>query len=242
MNGTVGRLPAGHHLRLTLTTVQASADGELDPCGAFGGKCRLFQNVSVRDLDTGFAAIGSNSWVPVEFDDVMIVQAGPRWEPAPVRPPVAPGVPVGVRHCFPNGLIDAAQAFDLRPDWGIRHANSGLCVAAASADANASLMLMTCNPADERQQFRNDYTTVRNAVVPFTVTTAKGKLLMTGDVSGSVSIRGAATKAAGTWQSWTYFPNSQQLRNQYTVDVNLGFPMCLAVASDNEAVGQVIQV
>jgi hypothetical protein len=31
-----------------------------------------------------------------------------------------------------------------------------------------------------------------------------------------------------TWSSWVFFPNTGQLRNQYTANVMLGYPMCLS--------------
>ena len=38
-----------------------------------------------------------------------------------------------------------------------------------------------------------------------------------------------ATRTGGkAWNSWVYFPNTSQLRNQYVANTNLGYPMCLS--------------
>ena len=71
----------------------------------------------------------------------------------------------------------------------------------------------------------NDYTRIRNTVVPVTSHLLNAPL--TGAASGEVAV-GAGP---ADWQVWSYFPNTQQLRNQYVADEALGYPMCLSTCS-----------
>eukprot|EP01051_Picozoa_sp_SAG22_P010730 SAG22_NODE_982_length_6164_cov_32.072218_3_plen_90_part_00 len=70
------------------------------------------------------------------------------------------------------------------------------------------------------------------------------KAVLAGDVEGTVSVgsmwgpdadTAAAAAAAkgrdelgGKWKEWVYFPNTNQLRNQYVANLALGYPMCLS--------------
>ena len=54
---------------IALTTNGDEAKGSWDGAA-------LFSAVKIRTLDTGFAALGTNLWLPVEFDDIDIKQVG----------------------------------------------------------------------------------------------------------------------------------------------------------------------
>lgn len=200
--------------KLELTTVGSMAER-----GMFNGDT-LFSNQAIRDADTGFAAMGTNAWYAIEFDDFSVQQAGTRWNPQSPCPSAKAGDELHTRNCTTNGLATTDQIFELLPSWLLLHKPSKLCVS-----AGAKVTLDTCDTNNPAQQFRNDYTRIRNAVVPMTV--GSGKL--TGGKDGSVSI-GSST-SSGQWNGWSYFPNTFQLRNQYDTDTNLGYPMCLATCA-----------
>lgn len=242
-NGTAAAPPTGRFSNLTLSTVGANAYGSIAPCGA-EAPCDLFKGLHIRTLDTGFAAMGASTWIPIEFSGVRIEKVGPRWRAPQSCMGAAAGTLVAATKCATNGFALQEQTFDLLASWGIRHVPSGLCVAAKAAQGGSQLHLAPCDPTDARQQFRNDYTNVRNRPVPFTVTE---NLIMSGSTDGTVSLSQTESALgdvvagvesalesiegeteAGTWGSWVYFPNTKQLRNQYTADINLGYPLCLS--------------
>jgi len=145
---------------IKLTTIGDKASGSVN--GA-----QLFSDVTIRNLDTGFAALGAGDWYSIAFDDVGIEQAGPNWKPtSPCGAPMIGSI-VSVRDCAANGVTVDDEAFELLADWGIRHVKSGLCAAVKNAASGTGLTLQKCNPKDLHQQFKNDYTNVRNTVVPF---------------------------------------------------------------------------
>ena len=115
---------AGGWHTLALTTVGDSASGVLDVVS-------LFSAQPIRNLDTGFAALGMNDWFAVEFDDFVIKPAGPAWEP-PVSPCTAAkvGDVVSARNCSTNGLPVADQEWELKSNWQLKHITSGLCAEA----------------------------------------------------------------------------------------------------------------
>jgi hypothetical protein len=51
-------------------------------------------------------------------------------------------------------------------------------------------------------------------------------LRLVGNKDGTVAVG-----KKGDWNTWSYFPNTNQLRNQYTANTNLGYPMCLTTCS-----------
>jgi len=221
--------------RISLTTVGTTASGSVDGVS-------LFKDVAIRSLDSGFAAMGSGDWYPIMFDNVSITQAGKGWAPKSPCPLAKAGAPLYARACASNGLTVDDEGFDLLADWGLRHIASGLCVSAASATKGAELSLATCDPTDLKQAFKNDYTRIRNTVGPFTLKAGDGKLKLAGNVDGTVTVSSfwpdtkagaAAEAAAGAWSTWSYFPNSKQMRNQYVANLKLGYPMCLATCSRN---------
>lgn len=286
VRGSGPAVKTGEWHTLSLTTVDTSASASVDGTS-------LFANATIRNIDTGFAAIGLNTWFHVEFDNLKIEQAGgacvlvclracvraavhcvfllllflpkqecaaslflndvclfrlatgmlfkcsgdSRWGPAATAPPAGCSAPsagrsLSVRPCVSNGLSAADQQFELLADWQLRHIPSGLC--AQYTSDTAAPTLEACDFGAGNQQFRNDYTRIRNTVVPIELTnlTVSGKRILTGSSAGTVSTpkeTWAKSVGAGTFNQWAYFPNTFQLRNQYTgSNPNGGYPMCLS--------------
>ena len=219
--GTAGMSPGvGTWHTLSLTTVGGVASGSLDGTPLFAAQ-------AVRDLDTGFAAIGTNAWYPIEFDNVNISQAGGGSHWSPQTPPSCGAATAGkaltVRPCQANGVVALDQSFELvAQDWKVRHLPSGLCVTTAASDAPPTLE--SCVYRLDSQSFENDYTSIRNLVVP--LSTPDGRQLQ-GTTDGSVFVSSRHPPAL-SWDKWSYFPNTNQLRNQYTPILDLGYPMCLS--------------
>ena len=207
---------------LELTTIAGTASGSLD------GK-PLFTGSAIRSLDTGFGALGMNDWYGVQFDDFSVKQAGSRWTPE--KSPCGPakiGDIVGARNCSTNGLPAPDMEWELQSSWQLKHIPSGLCATAESASPQSKLSLQKCeqigSQEGEPQQFKNDYTRIRNAMEPMT---GLNGLKLAGSVSGSVELR-EIPSLEGWWGTWVYFPNTNQLRNQYVANEKLGYPMCLS--------------
>mmetsp|Transcript_16415 Transcript_16415/g.38937 ORF Transcript_16415/g.38937 Transcript_16415/m.38937 type:complete len:903 (-) Transcript_16415:167-2875(-) len=177
----------------------------------------MISGLTVRDLDTGFAALGASGWFPIEFRNFTISKA-PGWDP-PVECQVpTPGAQLSVRKCSRNGLVVQDQAWNLLPSFQLQHQGSGLC---ASASTSESVILETCDSTKPSQIFSHDYTLIRNELVELTASALHQPLA--GKKSGATFVgRG------GDWTKWSYFPNSKQLRNQYVAVVELGYPMCLS--------------
>jgi len=197
----------------------------------------LFDAQPVRTLDTGFVAIGTNAWYQIEFDNFRVSQAGGATRWTPQTPTTCGNASVGkalsVRACQANGLAAPDQSFELiAQDWKVRHMPSGLCVTATGAldKAAAALTLQKCEYKQNLQSFVNDYTRIRNAIEPLAL--PDGRKLM-GALDGSVSLlSGESTVESQTdWSKWSYFPNTKQLRNQYTPMLDLGYPMCLSTCA-----------
>lgn len=212
----------GRWHKLSFTVVGAQASGSLDGHS-------LFSSQAVRTLDTGFAGIGSNAWYHIEFDNVTIEEAGPAWVQPSAPCQAGKGTKLRARNCSTNGYSSSDLEFELLADWGLRHTPTGLCAQADSADDGSGISLQPCDPASELQQFKNDYTRIRNTVEPMTLK-ANGLNLVGDTTSGAVAVSGKAKWGTG-WKTWCYFPNSKQLRNQYTANVGLGYPMCLSACS-----------
>jgi len=286
-----------------ITTVGSTATALLN------GKA-VATSVAVRDLDTGFGAIGANDWFGIEYDNLKIEQAGDGWHPTSPCGAAKAGDAVSARACPSNGLLVDDVTWQLDSNWNLEHVPSGLCATAASASDGAALALATCDPKNLLQKFTNDYTRVRNTVDAFTLQGTSAKL--NGNTNGAVTIgaghsgkcsdpsaynttdpkytgtrcmglnaikAGDASAAACAtascsagkqtyqwkdpkisgggcwagsssscepesswvgghldgaghdWSTWSFFPNTGQLRNQYTADISLGFPMCLSTCS-----------
>ena len=218
-SGTTKAPGVGSWHTLSLTTVGSLASGSLD-------SVHLATNLTVRDIDTGFGAIGMNEWYAVEFDNFHVKQAGHSWTALSPCGAAKAGDVLKARPCQRNGLAAQDQSFELLSDWQLRHMPSGLCAEAESSMAGSPVRLSACNFTDDKQKFKNDYTRVRNTVEPFSlVSSGGGKLLLTGNVDGSVSIASPepdqvhggsvssiAAQAHGKWSKWASFPNTNQLR------------------------------
>ncbi|XP_065185035.1 galactocerebrosidase-like isoform X2 [Sycon ciliatum] len=217
-----GPLPAGVSIAgwhaITLTTITTQASGTLD------GHV-LFANASIGNADTGFVGVGMNYWYPVEFDNLEVDAAGPNWEPtAPCHSSTA-GDTLGSRNCTTNGLSSPDQEFDLLATYQLRHAPSGLCATATALAASATITLEECDATNSNQTFFNTYSNIRNMV---TAIEAVNGLVLSGRYSnGTVSLQ-TRKATPGCWTEWAYFPNTRQLRNQYTRDDAAGYPQCLS--------------
>jgi hypothetical protein len=128
-------------------------------------------------------------------------------------------------NCSRNGVVDSTQAFELTSNWLIQHVESGLCVTASGAGA---LSMEKCVFDQLSQMFVNDYTRIRNKET--TLTNKGTNATLTGNLDGTAAAGAGGDSAgeAGQWSTWAYFPNTKQLRNQYTAKVALGYPRCLA--------------
>jgi len=132
------------------------------------------------------------------------------------------------RPCVSNGLAADDQKFELLADWQLRHIPTGLC--AQYMSDTQGVTLEQCEFGAATQQFRNDYTRIRNAVVPVTLSNLPGgDRVLAGFFNGTV-VTPKVLGALGTdYAAWSYFPNTFQLRNQYTgVNDSLGYPLCLS--------------
>jgi len=226
-SGTLPKpLPSDKFSTISLTTIGSIAWAKLD------GQV-LFSGVQIPDVDTGFAIVGATDWFAIQLDNVRIEPAGPRWSP-PVSPcpAAAVGMPLQLRPCASNGLAVDDQVFELLPDWGIFHKPSGLCATAPNASTGAGVVLAKCDPNDVKQQFVNDYTLIRDNLQPISLRAGGGKLHLAGDLHGNLFLESCASSDSGTWHKWSYFPNTRQLRNEYTAIKALGYPMCMALCKE----------
>lgn len=237
--GAIPSFGTGDWHTLSLTTVAASARGSFD------GKS-LFSDVTIRDIDTGFSVIGASTWIPIEWKHFSMKEVKPNTldqDVIPYRnalPNFVQGAAISAEKCERNGNIDPAQQFTLEADWSLKH-SSGMCAEASSAAAGATLSLQPCVHGKTTQQFRNDYTRIRNGNFPISlgaygVLRPGFSLVGSGFPNVAVTLTAGAPDehelppeaGAGTWNTWSYFPNTNQLRNQYTANLRLGYPLCLA--------------
>ena len=176
------------------------------------------------------------------MDIVPRKQVGANWAPVAPLPAgcdlaKAAGKELHARPCQANGIAAADQSFELLPDWQLRHVGSQLCATAAAATDGAKVTLEKCVFNSTLQKFKNDYTRVRNTVEPFTLVaseTASSRsskvLTLAGAANGTVTVAPSA-QGKGSWATWSAFPNTNQVRNQYTANTGLGYPMCLSVCA-----------
>jgi len=202
----------GSWYSLALSTELGSASGTFD------GQT-LFSNATVRDLDTGFAAFGANGWWPAEFRNWSITKTNNGWQPPTRSAKPTIGQRITAAPCTRNGLVADDQSWNLLPSFQLEHVASGLCVGAVKDDL---LTLQSCDAQRLEQLFVNDYTLIRNTEVQLTV--ASLKMPLAGLLSGEVMLG----NSGADWNSWSYFPNTKQLRNQYVANTKLGYPMCLS--------------
>jgi len=217
-SGYVAPLNRGSWYALALTTELGKAWGTLDSQS-------LFQGADVDDLDTGFAALGTNGWWPAEFRNFSLKKANSSggWQPPSQCAQPTIGQSLVAAPCARNGLVASEQTWNLLPSFQLQHVGSGLC---AAANGENSVTLQTCNSKRQEQLFVNDYTNIRNNAVPLMVASLKKPLagMLTGEITLSDS-------PPAHWSKWSYFPNTKQLRNQYVAKPELGYPMCLSTCS-----------
>eukprot|EP00943_MAST-04B_sp_MAST-4B-sp1_P006216 g6216.t1 len=218
---------------ITLMTQNDTASGKLD-------NVEIFSDVPIRNIDNGFAALGTNQWHPIEFGFIRISKFGHGWSKNNLnKSNYNIGDMVNVTDCPSNGVATDSTSFLLRPDWLVEHIASGLCLEASSEANGAIFTLQHCIPGKVLQELRNDYTNIRNNLRPLTLGGYKklGKVLklqaelQNGKVSlcdYACSLKRKST-ASLSWENWVYYPNTNQLRNQYTSMPKLGYPKCLNV-------------
>ena len=211
---------------LSLTTASDQASGLLDDV-------QVFTNIKIRDVDTGFTAIGMSHWVSVQFDNFNLAYAPNRRASHASTTHGGGKYHVGdtlvATDCETNGDIDPNQHFLLKANsWQLYHVSSGMCAEASDAKNGATLSLQTCVHGKTTQQFRNDYTLIRNTPVQVTLGdyNYKSKLSLQGTGMNAPVILDSKKQV---WNTWSYFPNTKQLRNQYNSDTTLGYPQCLSV-------------
>ena len=88
---------------------------------------------------------------------------------------------------------------------------------------------------EPKQQFRNDYTRIRNTEMPVQLTTLPGGSRTLSGNAGTGVVSTPKDNAAEldndplAFNKWSYFPNTFQLRDQYTASNDaLGYPVCLS--------------
>eukprot|EP01064_Diplonema_japonicum_P018636 TRINITY_DN27337_c0_g1_i1.p1 TRINITY_DN27337_c0_g1~~TRINITY_DN27337_c0_g1_i1.p1 ORF type:complete len:826 (+),score=211.85 TRINITY_DN27337_c0_g1_i1:46-2523(+) len=225
--GMVAPLGVGKWNNLRLRTLGGKADGVL------GGKT-LFTQQEVRNVDSGFGGFGTNFWHAVEYDNLNITKivSGDNWSPTtpspcPAKPQV--GQVLTVTRCKTNGIAEDYQSFDLTSDWQIIHRPTGLCVTAPEAAPGAVLTLQSCVFGNEMQQWTNKYTRIRDEIIPLFLRNTLVRLAGTEQGAATTTITGM--EGVRDWATWTYFPNTYQLRNQYNTDERLGLAMCLTACT-----------
>ena len=215
---------AGQWYTLSLATVNDKAFATLD------GETLFYHTIS--NLDNGFAMIGASGWYAIEFDNILLEKAGSNnWaqESTSPCPQAKEGTAVTTRPCPTNGLTSKETRFVLRSSFQIEHIHSGLCVAAKEHKVGSEVVLETCQTGKGLQRFFHDYTRIRHRVLQMNLTSDSSFLQLAGKVDGTASIQyGSKNSTRGYWTSWVYFPNTNQLRNQYTANDTLGYPMCLS--------------
>eukprot|EP00039_Didymoeca_costata_P019847 m.339152 g.339152 ORF g.339152 m.339152 type:complete len:813 (+) comp18686_c0_seq1:84-2522(+) len=208
------KLDTFHTLSLTTNGSMASA--------SFDGIVISGKGVPIQDVDTGFAAFGGSHWVPMKFDNFAISDASSQYYVDRPMFSVMAGQSICNAPCARNGMQAPEQAFDITSSWQMRHVQSKMC---AEFDSTGKLSLQDCVFNKDSQRFLNDYTRIRNSAV--SVTTSTG--VLTGDSDGSVAVANQPKQSG--WKTWSYFPNTKQLRNQYDTDMQLGYPRCLSICN-----------
>ena len=219
-----GGLNKWQTLNLTIRGEEAS--------GSLNGHT-LFTNIGIRDGRSGFGCIGTSHWNPIEFDDFSITSAAARNLPQLATPSFYDGQLIGATPCARNGVADLSQSFDARYNWQLYHKPSGLCVEAGSTSEASSVRLASCNEDAQGQKFRNRYTNIRNWPVELTLggwNVLDNDLKLVGYKNGAVAVTPGGEDE--DWNSWSFFPNTGQIRNTYDENRTLGYPYCLAVLAD----------
>ena len=208
-SGFAAAIPAGSWVTLKLATEGSTAN--------FAINDKTYTH-AIRNIDNGFGALGANTWLQVEYDNLKIDAVGNNWNPTSPCGSAKAGDVLKVRDCVPNGRSVADQQFKLKSNWQIVHIPSGLC---AETQGTSSVVLAACDATKATQQFRNDYTRVRNAVVPFTTQVNGKELRLQGNLNGDVTIGDS-----DDWDSWSFYPNTNQVwskRDTHTLQIHFVF-------------------
>ena len=184
-----GQLIVGGHLPKApglgkWVTVQLSTVGSEASVSVNGAS--LFQGQAVRNIDTGFGAIGANDWFAIEYDNLSIKQAGTDWHPTSPCGAAKVGDSLFARNCSSNGVGVNDLMWELDANWLLRHVPSGLC---ATAGTDNTLSLQKCVLGNDRQKFTNDYTRIRNKECPLKLHGTSNAVLA-GRTNGAVFIDG----------------------------------------------------
>eukprot|EP01060_Flectonema_neradi_P025728 TRINITY_DN34550_c0_g1_i1.p1 TRINITY_DN34550_c0_g1~~TRINITY_DN34550_c0_g1_i1.p1 ORF type:complete len:301 (+),score=50.67 TRINITY_DN34550_c0_g1_i1:2-904(+) len=210
-NGTVRQPGIGKWFTMSLTTINNSAVMKYNN--------EVVASIPIRNIDYGFAAFGTNLWYHVEYDNLHISKAGDNWSPTSTCKKAQIGTPITSKPCTSNGLSTLDEVFFLNSNYQIVHVDSGLCV----EFSNNTLALQPCVYKSTAQRFNYGYTLIRRQPVPITLNYTNLRLVGAPDLA-----QVSSETPKGGWNSWCYFPNTQQLRNQHDVEPNLGYPMCLS--------------
>ena len=221
----VSTIPLGKVTTLNLTTVGGFASGYLD-----GDE--LFKNIAIEEGYFGLAAFGTNAWVPTQFLSVSILPVGDRWRPIKnCQQPAQIGDQLSTKRCQPNSIMNEEQQFTLSTTWQLIHTQSGLCVTVNGLIANGTVLILEkCIEAGHNavatQYFYNEYSNIRNE--PRNLNINASDYVIVAEPHGDVYISTKLPSVSGSWSKWAYFPNSNQLRNQYTHSAGSGIPLCLS--------------
>eukprot|EP00937_MAST-01D_sp_MAST-1D-sp2_P002652 g2652.t1 len=231
--GTLSHAPLvpGTWHALNLTTLGGVASASCDGAA-------LFAALPIRSIDTGFAALLTNGYFQVDFDDVRVEAVGSDWDadppppagcpPLPYNAPDLVGAQLHTRRCQSNGIAAADQDWFLLPDWRLQHAGSLLCAEAAAAAAGSVVTLQPCNASNPLQLWRNDYSNIHHTNKPLLLEKAN-VTLVGGTFDGEVRTRAADWRAAGDITSWTFMDSTGQLRSSRTPRDPNNPVVCLAL-------------
>ena len=203
---------------------------------------------TIRVGDSGFAAIGVDSYAPVQYGYLHVKPVGPSWtKPTPTA--ISDSFPwsLSVAHCTPNGYSMDSEQFELTANWQILHLPSRLCVTVLERDklqhhtTEPTLTLDQCRHDFPPQRFRHDYTRIRN-VAEYPLKHELGDLCATQDGRVSLTVRSSASSQVDKTQEsnstvqgvscagansyffakWALYPNTHQLRNSFGYQPWLG--------------------
>ena len=191
-----GRLPQAPGLdkwvTVELSTVDSKASVSVN--GAF-----VLQGQAIRNIDTGFGAIGANDWFAIEYDNLSIKQVGSDWHPTSPCGAAKVGDPIVARNCSSNGVAVSDLMWELDPNWMLRHVPSGLCATASGNATGSTLSLQKCVLGDDLQKYTNDYTRIRNTVMPLMLHNSFSRALF-GRTDGSVFVHGTRCTDPSTYK------------------------------------------
>ena len=188
------------------------------------------------------AALGSSDYDAIEFDNVVISEAGPFWNPDPALPaqcqPDANGSyvghPLSVRPCNRNGIAASDQQFLLLGgDFGIQHVPSGLCVMADAATEGSGLSLQPCQFNHPLQKFNYNFGIIHHG--PAQMFNEAANNTITGFKNGRVGLYPAGYENIDptAWTLWTSLLSTGQLKHSLTEDFSLGYQSCLSLCPEH---------